>query len=165
MPENPFETNRDRTLQGFLGQYYQGRVFKQKYQLVKRIGEGGMGVVWQANYLGEPGTETFGQNHGSVALKFFKPEFLETQAPAARREAKTTSKLEHANIIRTYRFEEEGDEAAMVMEYVPGANLSLLLSHKEYFDDPEQILPWIEQLCDALEHAHSQGSRRSFTAM
>src|SRR5580698_6577605 len=96
-----------------------GRVMFSRYRLQRILGRGGMGVVWLAQD---------GNLDRPIALKFLPEAFL--QDPVARddmkNEARGSLQLTHPNIVRIYDFVEDGEAAAISMEYVDGATLSQL---------------------------------------
>ena len=111
-----------------------------------------MGVVWlaQDTNLGE-----------QVALKFLPPEVAAD--PVAlndlRRETARSHRLTHPNIDRIHDFHQQPDGMAFIsMEYVDGMTLSgwRLQQPKQVFGW-EQLAPLVQQLCTALDYAHSEG--------
>src|SRR4051812_41880555 len=88
------------------------------YDVVRRIGRGGMGVVDLA--VDEHGNE--------VALKRLSlhgtPEELETARQRIRREAEVLQALHHPNIVRLREVLDDGDDLILVMDHLPGGNLA-----------------------------------------
>jgi serine/threonine protein kinase len=125
------------------------RVFG-RFTLERILGRGGMAVVWLAR------DEELGRR---VALKFLS-EITAHDAVAVRdlrRETRKSLELTHPHIVRVYDFFQSGDLAAISMEYVEGKTLSeLRLEQPEEVFSPEQLLPWLSQLCAALDYAHGQ---------
>lgn len=98
-----------------------GTVIAGRYEVIKELGQGGMGVVLRAKQIAM---------NREVALKVLHPQFSQNRQAAARfhREMQVTSKLEHANTIRVYDFgETEDGQLYLAMELVPGKTLSELL--------------------------------------
>src|SRR5262249_45068746 len=88
----------DRTLSDIIDagmSFETGAVVDGKYKLVRLLGEGGMGVVWVAEHA---------FLHKHVALKLLRPELSDQHEVLARfsQEARTTSRLEHENIVRVH---------------------------------------------------------------
>jgi TPR repeat protein len=107
-----------------------------------------MGVVWLAH------DEELSVD---IALKFLPdlvaldPEALEDLKSETRR----SRELAHKNIVKVYHFESKAGRAAIAMEYVDGATLADERNkRKPRCLDPSEILPWLEQIADALEYAH-----------
>ncbi|MCZ6755248.1 MAG: protein kinase [Gemmatimonadetes bacterium] len=118
------------------------------YRLVEKIGEGGMGVVWKAEDT-KLGRE--------VALKFLTEEFSADPERLARfqREAKLLASLNHANIATIHGLEEAGGERFLVLEFVPGDNLAVRLTH-----GPLPVADTVticRQITEALDAAHESG--------
>lgn len=124
-----------------------------KYPVTGVLGEGAMGVVYRAV---DPVIERV------VAIKTVKRALLELDDPVAsfaarfRHEARSAGRLAHPGIVAVYEYGEEGEDAWLVMEYVEGRTLAQRLGAGPAPDLPE-ILALMEQLLDALVHAHAQG--------
>lgn len=122
-----------------------------RYQLVRELGRGGMGIVWLAHdlRLGE-----------EVALKFV-PEAIAHDSAALedmRRETLKSRRLSHPSIIRIHDLNEFPDEAPFIsMEYVQGTTLAELKARQsQRLLDWNYLKPLVSQLCDALDYAHRQ---------
>lgn len=125
-------------------------VFGGRYELIRKLGRGGMGEVWLVKDL---------SLELEVALKFL-PELLSSDAKAVadlKRETRRSLKLTHPNIVRIYDFCEDDRFAAISMEYVDGKTLSELSIEKpDHFFEWEDIEGWVKQLCAALHYAHTE---------
>ncbi len=123
------------------------RVF-DRFVLQKLLGRGGMGVVWLAQ------DERLGRE---VALKF-APEVIRYDEVAVEELKEETRKglgLAHPNIVRIYDFLLDEDHAAISMEFIDGENLGALRARQpNKVFEPQQIMPWVAQLLDALDYAH-----------
>jgi tetratricopeptide (TPR) repeat protein/predicted Ser/Thr protein kinase len=115
------------------------------YRLTGRLGEGGMGVVYEAI------DEVLGR---SVALKF--PSRDTTSVHQLAGEARAASRLNHPNVAQIYEFGETGEgDAFIAMELVRGRTLSQMLADGPL--SPEETLRIVTAVAEALEEAHAQG--------
>lgn len=134
------------TIKGFTP----GQKVFDRYTLTKILGRGGMGVVWLAR------DEKLDRD---VALKFL-PELVALDERAVddlKRETRRALDLTHPHIVRIYDFVDDASSAAIAMEWVDGPSLSILaMEHEDRIYPIEIILPWVEQLCEALSYAHAR---------
>lgn len=142
--------NDDIDLDATIRAFAAGQRVFNRYELVRQLGRGGMGVVWLA-LDGELGNR-------QVALKFL-PEIVAMDKAAVadlKRETRRALDLTHLNIVRIYDFVSDGRTAGISMEYVDGDTLSALRSERPAaVFEAEEIAPWVGQLCAALEYAHT----------
>jgi eukaryotic-like serine/threonine-protein kinase len=127
-----------------------GRTVKNKYKIVKRLGQGGMGAVYLAEQIG------IGLK---VALKFLKAE-LSSDPEVCKRflnEAKSYALVAHPNAVTLHEFgqDEEGN-LFIAMEYVEGIDLKKELAEKQRLPVYE-AMTIVLQATDILGHAHSRG--------
>src|ERR1043165_7391066 len=106
-----------------------GHVIDGKYELVAKLGQGGMSVVYRARraHIGD-----------DVAVKILLDKFVKDEAALARfrREARAAAMLRHPNVITIHDFGETDDPHApayIVMEFVRGAPLRELLKNETRF--------------------------------
>lgn len=127
-----------------------GSVIGGRYELVRRIGEGGMGAIFEARQT------TIGT---VLAVKLLTVENADERGFTSRflREAKGASKVRHENVIDIIDFgKTESGHAYYVMEFLEGEDLQDLL-------DREERIPWsrakhlVIQVLDALHAAHEKG--------
>ena len=120
-----------------------------RYQIVKKLGEGGMSFVYEAKDI---------STNEMVAVKIMTPKLAQdkTAAERLRREAGLAMRLEHPNICRILRLGETADGLIyLVMPLLKGE----LLSDKEVREGPIPLgtgVPLMAQVCDALHFAHEQ---------
>ncbi|EDY21508.1 serine/threonine protein kinase [Chthoniobacter flavus Ellin428] len=126
------------------------RVF-ERYVLEEMVGRGSMGIVWKAH------DQTLDR---IVALEFL-PDRIYRDAVARddlKRETRRCLELTHPNILRIHDFLEDGDRAAIALEYLDGLNLSeLLMERPSRCFQPEELSVWVTDLCAAIDYAHEAG--------
>ena len=118
------------------------------YQILEKLGEGGMGVVYKAH------DSTLDR---LVALKFL-PSRLTSEATEKERfyhEARAASSLNHPNITTVYEICEHDENVFLVMEYVEGETLKALASRSML--PLTQVLEVAMQVADGLAAAHDKG--------
>jgi serine/threonine-protein kinase len=118
------------------------------YELVRKLGTGGSGVVYLANDT---------QLMRPVVLKVLKRGALtlEQMRTTVLREARMASAIEHPNVCAIYEVGEEGEEAFIVMQYVPGQSLDKLIAKGPA--SLQLVLSVGIQIADGLSAAHSLG--------
>ena len=118
------------------------------YKITSQLGEGGMGVVYEAE-------DTNLGRH--VALKFLSPSMANDDNLLQRfqREARAASALNHPNICTIHGIEVHESEHFIVMELLDGESFSDRIRRGSF--DIESVLTLGVQIADALESAHSKG--------
>ena len=118
------------------------------YEVTAKIGEGGMGEVYQAR------DTTLDRD---VALKVLPEAFTADPDRLARfqREAKVLASLNHPNIGGIHGLEESGETQALVLELIEGPTLADRIAEGPV--PVEEALNIAKQIADALEAAHDQG--------
>jgi serine/threonine protein kinase/pimeloyl-ACP methyl ester carboxylesterase/Tfp pilus assembly protein PilF len=119
-----------------------------RYQVLKKLGEGGMGVVYKAEdiTLKRP-----------VALKFLPLEFTESDEAKERfiREAQAAAALDHPNICTTYEIAEAEGQTFIAMAYVDGETLSEKIELGPL--KTHEVLNITIQVAEGLRKAHRKG--------
>jgi len=122
-----------------------GKVLQQRYRIDKQIGQGGMGAVYIAT------DERFGS---TVAIK--ETLFMDDNyRKAIEREARLLNSLKHAALPRVSDHFLEENVQFLVMEYIPGEDLSHMLESGVTFEI-DRVMKWADQLLDALDFLHNQ---------
>ncbi|MBI3200808.1 MAG: serine/threonine protein kinase [Myxococcales bacterium] len=127
-----------------------GEVLAGKYSIVRVIGEGGMGVVFEGRH------DRLGQR---VAIKVLREEERKNREVVARfeREARLAAKLRSANVARVTDVDVLADGTPfMVMEYLEGVDLDFELTQRGRLPVPEAV-SYVLQACSAVAEAHALG--------
>jgi serine/threonine protein kinase len=121
------------------------------YELIERVGSGGMAEVYRAKQLSAFGRE--------VAVKVIRRGFSEDPLFRQRflREAQAIAKLSHPHILPLIEFGEERDILYLVMPYFSGGTLRSLMERVQGPLSLRDSVEILEQLCDAVQYAHEQG--------
>ena len=120
----------------------------EHYEIVRRLGAGGSGVVYLA-------TDT--QLQRPVVLKILRKGLMsaEQMRTTVLREARLASAIEHPNVCAIYEVGEAGDEGYIVMQYVPGQSLDRLIVRGQA--SLQLVLSVGIQIADGLQAAHTLG--------
>ena len=121
-----------------------------KYQIIDKIGEGGMAAVYHARHLGL---------QRDVAIKIIHPMLAENEKNRQRfeREARAIERLDQENIVKILDYSGNANQYCyIVTELVEGLNLrQLMLEQREI---PSEVIAMIGiEVCKALSYAHTQG--------
>jgi len=121
-------------------------VLQGRYRVVRQLGQGGMGAVYEAV---DERLDTI------VALKetLFTDEKLSKQF---EREARLLARMHHPALPRVSDHFSEGEGQFLVMQFIPGDDLSEMMAQKRGPFPPDQVLTWADQLLDALDYLHTQ---------
>jgi serine/threonine protein kinase len=121
-------------------------VLQGRYRVVRQLGQGGMGAVYEAI---DQRLDT------TVALKetLFSDERLRKQF---EREARLLARLHHPALPRVSDHFSEADGQFLVMQFIPGDDLSEMMTRKRAPFPANQVLTWADQLLDALDYLHTQ---------
>jgi len=124
-----------------------GRVIDERFTIVERLGQGGMGAVYRA---------TREAGDGEVAIKVIHPNLIGDSEAIRRfvREARLASKLNHPNAVAILDFGQTHDGMLfLVMEMLAGLTLEQVLDATPV-QAPRRVIDIGVQICDALEAAH-----------
>ena len=126
-----------------------GRVLHDTHEVLRLIGKGGMGSVYEARHV---------HLNKSFAVKVLDPRFAENETVFARfkREALISSSLGHPAIVQVSDFYLHDDgRPCMVMEYLEGKDLGVVLKERKVLP-PEEMVQIIEQVAGALQAVHER---------
>jgi formylglycine-generating enzyme required for sulfatase activity/predicted Ser/Thr protein kinase len=123
-----------------------GAVLHNRYRIVKLLGQGGFGTMYRAwdTTLGRP----CAMKENLDATPEIQRQFL--------REAKILANLNHPNLPRVNDYFIEGQGQYLIMDYIEGRDLQEMLEERGAALPEDQVLPWIQQICDALTYLHTQ---------
>ena len=129
---------------------YIGKLLDNRYELLERIGNGGMSVVYKARCH---------RLNRLVAVKILKPD-LASDAEFRRRfhdESQAVAMLSHANIVSVYDVSSSDDLDYIVMELIDGISLKQYMQKRGVPLNWREALHFTIQIVKALGHAHSRG--------
>ena len=120
---------------------YIGKMLDNRYEILERIGTGGMAIVYKAKCH---------RLNRLVAIKILKSDLAQNE------ESQAVAQLSHPNIVSVYDVSRGGDMEYIVMELIDGITL------KQYMEKRGQLnwresLHFITQIMRGLSHAHSRG--------
>src|SRR6266852_1874363 len=126
-----------------------GVLFGGRYEILGVLGQGGMGAVYKARDR---------ELDRLIALKVIRPELATDPAILQRfkQELILARNITHKNVVRIYDLGEADGIRFISMEYVDGEDMRTLLRKHGKFSAQDAI-PMIEQVCRALDAAHSEG--------
>src|ERR1700722_16577485 len=127
----------------------EGSVLADRYEILKLLGEGGMGAVYKARDR---------ELDRLVALKVIRPELAGHASILQRfkQELILARKITHRNIIRIFDLGIADGIRFITMEFVEGQDLASLLDEHGKMT-PEETVKILRQVCAALEAAHAEG--------
>ena len=126
-----------------------GHIVAQRYEVLSLLGEGGMGAVYKARDI---------ELNRLVAFKVIRPELSGNRAILDRfkQELILATQVTHKNVVRIYDLGEAEGLRFITMEYVEGDDLRTIL-HQRTKLPPHEAAEYVEQICRALDAAHSVG--------
>lgn len=120
------------------------------FDILEKVGEGGMAVVWKAHQV---------SLDRIVAIKILRPQFASDPEEVKDfiQEARSAAKLKHPNIIHVYDVAEQDGIYYFVMEYVSGSTVGHLL-RKQGSIPQKKALAITRYMAEALEHAWNRST-------
>jgi eukaryotic-like serine/threonine-protein kinase len=124
-------------------------VLGNRYEIIKKIGDGGMAFVYEARDK---------LLNRTVAIKVLRPEFVDDQEflTKFKKEAEAVASLSHPNIVNVYDVGEDGKVHYIVMELIEGQNLKDIIKDEGTLDE-YTALDITKQIARALGAAHRKG--------
>lgn len=128
---------------------YLGAVLDDRYEILEKIGEGGMAIVFRAMDQ---------RLNREVAVKIVRDELFGDEEISTRffAEAHAVAKLSHPGIVAVYDVSQTEDISYLVMELISGITLRQYMERKHPVPW-KQVLHFSRQISDALQHAHERG--------
>ncbi len=126
-----------------------GSIVAGRYRLARKLGQGGMGSVWQAENLSVG---------GSVAVKLMSPAIAGDRSAVDRflREAKAAAALRSPHVVQTFDHGMHGDIPYIAMEMLDGEALSSVIAREGKLA-PQRTVRVMTQICRAVQRAHDAG--------
>jgi serine/threonine protein kinase len=123
-----------------------GAILQERYTIVRELGSGGMGAVYEAI------DERLG---ATVAIKetFSIDERLRRHF---EQEARLLARLHHAALPRVSDYFTEDGRAFLVMQFISGHDLAQVIAERHEAFPPQQVIAWADQLLDALIYLHTR---------
>ncbi|MCY3021146.1 MAG: serine/threonine-protein kinase [Planctomycetota bacterium] len=118
------------------------------YALVRLLGRGGMGAVWEA-------LDTRLNRRVAVKVMVVGEQASEQETERFRREAQNSAKLRHPNIVPVHDFGVEAGQQYLVMDLADGVMLADALRQRQFSYREKAIL--LEKVARAVQYAHEQG--------
>ena len=121
-----------------------------EYELIREIGRGGMGVVYEAEHA---------TMRRRVALKILPRQFAEKKSALKRfhREARAAGKLHHTNIVPVFEVGECSGIHFYAMQYIRGQNLDIVIDEMRHLRDRTDVIPVAGQMTEYQSSAHTIG--------
>ena len=120
-------------------------VIRNRYKVLRLLGEGGMGAVYLVRDYKEKGA--------TWAAK----EFWHLHEHAFfSREASLLMELSHKGLPRVVDYFTENEKNYLIMERIEGLTLENIVEKNGFFTSPGEVIPWIYQLCDILDYLHTR---------
>lgn len=129
--------------------HYIGKMLDNRYEILERIGTGGMAVVYKAKCH---------RLNRLVAVKILKADLAQDEDFRRRfnAESQAVAQLSHANIVSVYDVSRGGDTEYIVMELIDGITLKQYMEKRGRLNWRES-LHFITQIMRGISHAHSRG--------
>src|SRR3954468_18615231 len=130
-----------------------GQAFGHRYHIIRALGVGGMGAVYQA-WDAELGV--------TVAIKVIRPDVMADPAAAAdierrfKRELLLARQVTHKHVVRIHDLGDIDGVKYITMPYVQGADLATVLKQQGKLEVPRALM-YVRQIVDGLVAAHEAG--------
>ena len=129
-------------------------VLAERYIIVRKVGGGGMGAVYQATDQRIQGKLWAIKEMSDAAIT--NPLDKQRAIDAFRREAQLLAILDHGNLPKVSDYFTEGGKHYLVMDFVQGHTLEQVLHSAAGFLAEDEVATWAIQICDVLAYLHSR---------
>ena len=126
----------------------------ERYIIVRKVGGGGMGAVYQATDQRIQGKLWAIKEMSDAAIT--NPLDKQRAVDAFRQEAQLLAILDHGNLPKVSDYFTEGGKHYLVMDFVQGRTLEQALHSAAGFLAEDEVVGWVIQLCDVLAYLHSR---------
>ncbi|MBI2071356.1 MAG: protein kinase [Elusimicrobia bacterium] len=125
-----------------------GRLIAGNFQIIRELGRGGMGVVYEGKDITLART---------VAIKQMRPEIRQSSKETERflSEARLVASLKHPNLAEIYSILQDSGDLFLVFEYISGKGLDKLMDEKPRLS-PKETNNILQDVSKALDYAHSK---------
>ncbi len=130
-----------------------GTVLQNRYTLVRRVAQGGMGAVYEAHDARLPGTRLAIKEMAQAGIV---PDERTQALKDFMREATLLATLDHPNLPQFGGIFSEEGKYYLIMEFVQGRTLEQAVGSSRAFLPESRVLGWAAQLCDVLNYLHHQ---------
>ena len=131
-----------------------GAVLQGRYEIIRTVNIGGMGIVYQAR------DKRFTKVARLSAVKEMinsapDPQLRELNIKNFEREANILATVNHPAIPKIFDYFSEGNRSYLILEFIDGQDLESLLQRTASLLPEEQVISWAIQICDVLSYIHS----------
>lgn len=129
-------------------------LLQSRYVILRKVGQGGMGAVYQAQDAHLAGKQWAVKEMSDAQLA--DPAERANAVASFQQEAQLLAGLDHPNLPQVADYFAEGGKQYLVMDFVDGQTLEQIVAAAPGFLPEPTVLTWIEQVCDVLEYLHAR---------
>lgn len=129
-----------------------GATLQGRYSILKVLGVGGMGSVYQARDMRFPNVVKYAAVKEIINIA--DPSMREMVVKIFEREANTLATLNHPAIPKIYDYFTQGDRSFLIQEFIDGRDLEVYLNEAPGLLEEDLVVGWAIQLCDVLSYLH-----------